>query len=192
MLDEGYGSLEKIPRWKKVLVGKKIARKEMPMTINERRWRWTSAREVITHLSTAYLAYLPKHRGVRVETYVEYVQSTCSVRAKWERGYGRRSPGGGGGYNMVHQRMFSRWKKVLVGIKNGQKEMSITINERRWRWTRMSEVLIYPSTAHLLDFPKHLGVCAETYVEYVQSTCSVHAKWERGYRTRSPRGWGGL
>ena len=46
--------------WQNVLRGKKIVRKEMPMTINERRWRWTRAREVLAHLSTAYLADLPK------------------------------------------------------------------------------------------------------------------------------------
>ena len=53
----------------------------------------------------AYLADLPKHRGVRAETYVDieeyvlkhvgYVQSTRSVREKWERGYGPRPPGWG-------------------------------------------------------------------------------------------------
>ena len=85
---------ECFPGSQKVLVGKKIAQKEMPMTINECRWQWTSTREVLTHLSTAYLADLPKHWGVRAKTYVEYVQSTCLVCAKWEQGYGPRSPGG--------------------------------------------------------------------------------------------------
>ena len=33
-----------------------------------------------------------RHRGVRAETYVGYVQITRSVRAKWERGYGPRPP----------------------------------------------------------------------------------------------------
>ena len=36
-----------------------------------------------------------RHRGVRSEIYEGYVQSTRSVRAKWERGYGPRSPGWG-------------------------------------------------------------------------------------------------
>ena len=85
---------ECFPGSQKVLVGKKIARKEMPLTINKCRWQWTRAREVLTHLSTAYFTDFPKHRGVHAETYVEYVQRTCSVRAKWERGYGPRPPGG--------------------------------------------------------------------------------------------------
>ena len=69
-----------------VLVGKKIAQKEMPMTINERRWRWTRAREVLTHLSTAYLAdlpkleeYVPKH----METSRSMCQNICRVRAEY-------------------------------------------------------------------------------------------------------------
>ena len=48
----------------------------------------------VRHISWVF-RNMPQHRGVRAKTNVEYVQSTCSVRAKWERGYGPRSPGGG-------------------------------------------------------------------------------------------------
>ena len=63
--------------------------------MNERK---QSSYTPLIHLSTESpwnLADLPQHRGVRAETYVEYVQSTCEVRAKSSQGYGPRSPGGG-------------------------------------------------------------------------------------------------
>ena len=56
-----------------------------------------SARGVLVHHCTASprnLADFPQHRGVRAETYEEYVQSTCEVRAKSAWGYGPFSLGG--------------------------------------------------------------------------------------------------
>ena len=93
----------KNPRWQKGLVGNKIAPKEIPMTIKSVHDD-EQARAKFSYTSTAYLADLPKHWGVCAETYVEYVQSTCKVRAKWEQGYGPRSPGGG--YNRIKFKMF--------------------------------------------------------------------------------------
>ena len=71
--------------------------------------------EVLTHLSTAYLADLPNHRGVRAETYVEYVLSTCSERAKWEQGYGPQSPGG---RVIIEERTECSWDIIKNNSKN--------------------------------------------------------------------------
>ena len=53
----------------------------------KRRWWWTSASKVLIHLYGISCGF--------AETYVEYVQSTCEVCAKWKQGSGPRSPGGG-------------------------------------------------------------------------------------------------
>ena len=93
-------------------MGKKIPKKR-DLNENKRASMTMKKHKQSSHtpLSTAfprYLAYLPKHQGVRAETCVEYVQSTCKVCAKYVQkvlevmgpvppggGYNRRTHPGG-------------------------------------------------------------------------------------------------
>ena len=106
MLGEGYGSPENVLQvLKRCSWAKKITKRDADddkralMTMNEGEGIYHTPLHGISRgfaeTSRSTCRNICRHRGVRVKTYVEYVQSMCSVRAKWERGYGPRSLEGG-------------------------------------------------------------------------------------------------
>ena len=80
MLGAGVGSRGKMqkvsPKLKKFPGGKKIARKEMPMTMNKGD---PSSHAHLYRISRGFA----ETRGVRAETYEGYVQSTCGVPTRY-------------------------------------------------------------------------------------------------------------
>ena len=105
MLGEGYGSPENVSRFSKGACGQKNRtkrdaddNKRASMTMNKGKGISHTPIYAISRgfaeTSRSTCQNICRHRGVRAKTYVEYVQITCLVCAKWEQGYGPRSPGG--------------------------------------------------------------------------------------------------
>ena len=103
-------------------------------------------------------------------------------------GEGDGSPGNVHKFYKMLTKISQEQKNRTKRDADDDKRASMTMNEREGSSHRLLIHLSTVSPRYLADLPQHRGVCAETYVEYVQSMDKVRAKSTRDYGPHSPRG----